>query len=326
VVVARGDWDELGRPFIIAPEIALLGFAAPARRRVAASRRVAVEHGGRASMTLPAGVSGRTTRLWREVADRVLVRRYPDFDVSIGLVIGDERALVIDTRGSDRQGRLLLDEVRWITHNKLVVANTHHHYDHVFGNVAFATAELWAHERCAVRLTEDAEETKLALAATMPEIAYEYTDTRVVPATNTFRDSVKIDLGGRKVDLTHFGRGHTDNDVVVVVPDAHILFAGDLVEQGGPPSFEDSYPMDWPGTLGRMLDLVDGPVVPGHGELVRRSFIEGQLADLSALSQLAARVRFDGGSAADALPLSPFPARAARVALRRAFAQLAGEV
>jgi glyoxylase-like metal-dependent hydrolase (beta-lactamase superfamily II) len=277
-------------------------------------------------MTMPTGVSGRTSRLWREVADRVFVRRYPDFDVSIGLVVGDERSLVIDTRGSDRQGRLLLDEVRWITNDKLVVANTHHHYDHVLGNSAFASAEIWAHERCVVRLAEDTEETKVALAATMPEIAYEYTDTRVVPATKTFRDSARIDLGGRTVELTHLGRGHTDNDVVVVVPDVHVVFAGDLVEQGGPPSFEDSYPMDWPGTLGRMLDLVDGPVVPGHGDLVRRSFIEGQLADLSALAQLAARVRFDGGSAADALPLSPFPARAARVALRRAFAQLAGEL
>ena len=84
--------------------------------------------------------------------------------------------------------------------------------------------------------------------------------------------------------------------------------------------------MDWPGTLGRLLDVADGPIVPGHGEVVDKSFIEGQLADLSALAQLARRVRFDGGSANDALPLAPFPATAARVALRRAFAQLEGEL
>ena len=84
--------------------------------------------------------------------------------------------------------------------------------------------------------------------------------------------------------------------------------------------------MDWPGTVGRLLDLADGPVVPGHGEVVSKAFVEGQLADLSALAQLARRVRFDGGSANDALPLSPFPATAARIALVRAFAQLAGEL
>jgi hypothetical protein len=52
--------------------------------------------------------------------------------------------------------------------------------------------------------------------------------------------------------------------------------------------------------------------------------VEGQLADLSALAELARRVRFDGGSVEDALPLSPFPAAAARAALLRAFAQLDG--
>ena len=160
----------------------------------------------------------------------------------------------------------------------------------------------------------------------MPEMAYEYTDTQLTAPNKTIRESQTLELGGRSVELTHYGRGHTDNDIVVVVPDVHVMFAGDLVEQGGPPSFEDSYPLDWPGTLGRMLDVADGPVVPGHGEIVTRSFIEGQLADLSALAQLARRVRFDGGSFTDALPLSPFPATAARVALQRAFMQLGGEL
>jgi len=67
-------------------------------------------------------------------------------------------------------------------------------------------------------------------------------------------------------------------------------------------------------------------VVPGHGEVVGQEFVEGQLAELSALAQLAHRVRFDGGSVNDALPLSPFPAAAARTALLRAFAQLAGDL
>lgn len=268
----------------------------------------------------------RSTQLWQELADRVFVRRFPDFDISIGLVIGGERALVIDTRGSDRQGRLLLDEVRWITSNPIVVANTHHHYDHTFGNVAFSPTDIWGHERCASRLEAEAGETKQLLTATMPEMAQEYTSTRVVAPGKTFSERAHIELGDRKVELSHLGRGHTDNDVVVVVPDAHVLFAGDLVEQGSAPSFEDSYPMDWPGTVGRMIDLIEGPVVPGHGDVVNQAFVEGQLADLSALAQLAARVRFDGGSAADALPLAPFPARVARVALRRAFAQLAGEL
>jgi glyoxylase-like metal-dependent hydrolase (beta-lactamase superfamily II) len=270
--------------------------------------------------------AARAARMWHEVADQVFARRFVDFNVTVGLVIGDEAALVVDTRGSEQQGRELSNEIHWLTHNRLIVANTHHHYDHAFGNFAFLPAEIWAHEKCSARLRSDSRTTQLALAAAMPEVAQEYIDTHITPPVKTFRESVTIELGSRKVELTHYGRGHTDNDIVAVVPDVHVVFAGDLVEQGGPPSFEDSYPMDWPGTLGRLLDVANGPVVPGHGEVVSRAFVEGQLADLSALAQLARRVRFDGGSANDALPLSPFPATAARTALRRAFAQLAGEL
>ena len=270
--------------------------------------------------------AARAAGMWREVANRVFVRRYADFNVNVSLIVGAESALVVDTHGSERQGRESLGEVRRITQVRLVAANTHHHYDHTFGNFAFLPAEIWGHEQCAARLRHDGRTTQLALAAAVPDMAREYAETRITPPNKTFRDGVSLELGGRRVHLTHFGRGHTDNDVVVVVPDVGVVLAGDLVEQGGPPSFEDSYPMDWPGTLGRMLDLAEGPIVPGHGEIVDRSFVEAQLADLSALAQLARRVHFDGGSANDALPLSPFPAPAARVALQRAFAQLAGEL
>lgn len=268
----------------------------------------------------------RAARMWREIADRVFVRRFPDYNVSIGLIVGDRDSLVVDTRGSERQGRELMDEIRWVTTTRLRVVNTHHHFDHAFGNCAFVPSEIWGHERCAIRLREDSRTAQVALAAAMPEVAAEYLETRITPPDKTFRESVELELGGRPVTLAHFGRGHTDNDLVVVVPDVHVVFAGDLIEQGGPPSFEDSYPMDWPGTLGRMLDVAHGPVVPGHGDVVGRSFVEGQLADLSALAQLARRVRSEGGSLTDALPLSPFPSLAARQALVRAFAQLAGEL
>jgi glyoxylase-like metal-dependent hydrolase (beta-lactamase superfamily II) len=276
-------------------------------------------------MNVEGGDTAAAARLWHEVADRVFVRRYADFNVNVGLVVGAESALVVDTHGSERQGRELLAEVRRITGVRLAASNTHHHYDHAFGNSAFVPADIWGHERCAERLRVDGGTTQMALAAAMPELAEEYIDTPITPPNKTFRDSVTLQLGGRLVHLAHFGRGHTDNDVVVVVPDVQVVMAGDLVEQGGPPSFEDSFPMDWPGTLGRMLDGADGPIVPGHGEVVDRSFVEAQLADLSALAQLARRVGLDGGSADDALPLAPFPAAAARVALQRAFAQLSGE-
>jgi glyoxylase-like metal-dependent hydrolase (beta-lactamase superfamily II) len=264
--------------------------------------------------------------MWREISDGILVRRYADYNVSIGLILGEDETLVVDSRGSERQGRELMDEIGWITQTPLRVVNTHHHFDHCFGNYIFVPAEIWGHERCATRLREDSRTVQFALAAAMPEVTLEYTETRIAAPNKTFRDKVTLDIGGRPVELIHLGRGHTDNDIVVHVPDVHAIFAGDLVEQAGPPAFEDSYPLDWPGTLERLIDLADGAVVPGHGEVVSRAYVQGQMAEISALATLARRIRFDGGTVADALPLTPFPPEAARNGLQRAFAQLAGEI
>jgi glyoxylase-like metal-dependent hydrolase (beta-lactamase superfamily II) len=266
------------------------------------------------------------SRPWREIGDGVFVRAFPEFRVNAGLVVGERAALVIDTRASVRQGLELRAAIGRMTPLPQIVVNTHHHYDHVFGNAAFATAEIWGHERCVARMLEEAETIRAALARAMPERAVEYAETPTVPPNRTLHDRATIDLGGRTVEFVHFGRGHTDNDVVVIVPDAGVVFAGDLVEEGAPPSFEDSYPMDWPGTLGRLLRRADGQIVPGHGGVVDRDFVEGQIGELDALATLARRVRLKGGSAEDALPDSPFTGEAGGKALERAFAQLGGEI
>jgi len=92
---------------------------------------------------------------------------------------------------------------------------------------------------------------------------------------------VELDLGGRVVELRHLGPGHTPGDVVVRVPDAGVLFAGDLVEQGAPPAVgPDADVASWVGVLGR-LGTAD-VVVPGHGDPVDRAFVEAQRAELAA--------------------------------------------
>ena len=85
-----------------------------------------------------------------------------------------------------------------------------------------------------------------------------------------------LDLGDRRVEIAHLGRGHTEGDLVVVVPDADVLFAGDLLESAGPPSFgPDSVPDEWPATLDAVIGLMTATTVavPGHGEPVGREFV-----------------------------------------------------
>jgi glyoxylase-like metal-dependent hydrolase (beta-lactamase superfamily II) len=266
------------------------------------------------------------SRPWHEIGDGVFVRAFADFNVNVGLVVGRRAALVVDTRASARKGLELRTAVGRMTPLPPIAVNTHHHFDHVFGNAAFATAEIWGHELCVSRMLEEAETIRATLARAMPELAAEYAQTEVVPPNRTFRDHATIDLGGRTVELVHFGRGHTDNDVAVIVADAGVAFAGDLVEEGAPPSFEDSYPLEWAGTLGRLLARADGHIVPGHGRVVDGNFVAGQTKELEALAELARRVRSAGGSAAGALRDSPFTGEAGERALERAFGQLGGEV
>ena len=67
------------------------------------------------------------------------------------------------------------------------------------------------------------------------------------------RDAASIELDGRELRLRYLGRGHTDHDALIIVPDADVLFAGDLLENGATPYFGDGYPMDWPATVEAML-------------------------------------------------------------------------
>jgi glyoxylase-like metal-dependent hydrolase (beta-lactamase superfamily II) len=247
---------------------------------------------------------------WTEVGDGVLARRYRELDLTVGLVLGGERALVVDTRGDERQGAELAAAVRAVTALPLVVALTHAHFDHCFGTAAFTPAPVHALPRCRAVLAATAaaqrarwsrhyrdrgdERTAAALAATDPPLP-----DAPAPAT--------LELGGRSVELAHLGRGHTDHDLVVSVPDAGVVFAGDLVEQGAPPDLEDAVVPEWPATLDALLALRPRTVVPGHGDPVAPLFVAGQRAELAAVAALHDAVARGELGVAEAERRSPYP-------------------
>jgi glyoxylase-like metal-dependent hydrolase (beta-lactamase superfamily II) len=125
------------------------------------------------------------------------------------------------------------------------------------------------------------------------------------------------------VKLAHLGRGHTDNDLVVLVPDAGVAFAGDLVEEGVPPAFEDAWPLEWPGTLDRLAEAGPSVVVPGHGEAVDLAFLRGQRDEQRAMAALCREVLEALLPAEEAVRLAPFPAATARAAIQRTIETIA---
>jgi glyoxylase-like metal-dependent hydrolase (beta-lactamase superfamily II) len=265
---------------------------------------------------------------WREIGDRVFVRRYEFFDQTIGAVIGQAGVVVIDTRSLLSQADELRADLRALTDAPLAaVVNTHHHYDHTFGNLRFVPAPIWGHRRCAEILRDEGEAHRERVMAEMPMLADEVREIEVVPPTVTFEDETTLDLGDRQLALRHLGRGHTDNDAIVIVraaADGHdVVFAGDLFENGAPPSFGDAYPVAWAATATRLLALIDGPVSPGHGEPADRAFAERQAGELAEVARLCTASLAGEISADEVLRRSPYPAVTTRHALRRARAEAA---
>jgi glyoxylase-like metal-dependent hydrolase (beta-lactamase superfamily II) len=210
---------------------------------------------------------------WTEIADHVFVRRHASYDVNVGLIVGAEHCTVIDTRASLREGTELAAAVRTVTALPGIVVNTHAHFDHFLGNAAFPAAPIWASRRCAEVVARDGITQRDAVTDGPDDVHA----TPVVVPTHTFTTAARLDLGGRTAQLCFPGRGHTDNDIVVTVSDADVTFAGDLVEEGAPPAFEDAYPLDWPATVDVLVKTArPGPVVPGHGAVVDWAFVRDQ--------------------------------------------------
>jgi glyoxylase-like metal-dependent hydrolase (beta-lactamase superfamily II) len=233
-----------------------------------------------------------------EVADRVLVARYPQWDVNVGLILGRDGAVVVDTRGSAAQGREALLDAGSAAPGASVahVVNTHVHFDHTFGNVAFEGATIHAHANVARALEADAARIKAAFRADPgdgPEMGYTAGDVVDLLATPvrrpdvTFGGNATIDLGDRVVTMAYGGRGHTDGDIRIAVPDADVVFLGDLVEESAHPSLGgDSWPLEWADTLTEHLGSVGSStvVVPGHGRAVDRLYVERQRDELAAVA------------------------------------------
>jgi glyoxylase-like metal-dependent hydrolase (beta-lactamase superfamily II) len=270
-----------------------------------------------------------STRGWRELAEGVFVRSYAEQVLNVGLVVGAERCLVIDTRSSEAQGAELVTAVREVTAAPRVVVNTHAHWDHCFGNARFLPSDIWGHGRCVTMLERygDLQRDLVAAQATRDGdvgFASELAEVGIIPPNRTFEASTELDLGGRPVHLRHLGLGHTDNDVVVDVPDAGVVFAGDLVEEGAPPAFEDSFPLDWGPTLQRLLGLRPGRVVPGHGRVVEVDHVREQAATIARTADVAREAYAADRDPTDVVGEVPLPEWAAFPALTRAYRQLAG--
>jgi len=252
------------------------------------------------------------------------VRRYESLDQTIGVIGGASGLIVVDTRASHRLADELRAELAELPGAVVGAINTHGHWDHVFGNARFRSTPIWGHVRCAAMIAEHGEEQRARLIDRYPpEAGEQFREVELTPPSDLVEETSTLDLGDRQIELRHLGRGHTDNDIVVSVPDASLLFAGDLLENAPAPGFGDSFPIAWAATGRALLELVDGAVVPGHGDPFDQGFATRQVEELGILAELARDAASGAIGLEEAIRRSPFPAEPTGEALDRARLELA---
>ncbi|WP_330457785.1 MBL fold metallo-hydrolase [Streptomyces sp. NBC_00820] len=226
---------------------------------------------------------------WERLAPGVGRCRLPGWDCTVGLVLGEGTALLVDAGSSLAEGARLRAAVRELTGRDVThLALTHPHFDHVFGAAAFAGAEVYAavgleavlaHERAELR--RDA--IRNGLPAAEADEAADVVSRPVHPVSGEWT----LDLGGgRQALLANVGPGHSAHDLAVLVPGTpEVVFCGDLVEESGEPQAgPDAVPSRWPAALDRLLALggEDALYVPGHGAVVDAAFVRRQRDELAA--------------------------------------------
>lgn len=256
--------------------------------------------------------------MFEELSPGVFRRPYPFLRMNVGVVLGEEGVLLIDTRESHEAAGELIGDLRSLTPKPVRwILNTHWHWDHIFGNSCFRGATIWGHRLCRRALRDRPEQHRKDARKWTPEERHREMDrVEILPPDRTFEAVTSIDIGGRLVKASYHGRGHTDADIAIHC--GGVTFMGDLVEEGEPPKMEDSYPFDWPATLAAARSTIRPVVVPGHGGLLTPGDVDDQREVLAGVAERLRQILHEGRPADEVFRNAPLPEYAMRRALSRA--------
>lgn len=197
---------------------------------------------------------------------------------NIGIVLGSDAALVIDTGLGPANGEAVLAAARRIAgpRRRLFLTLTHFHPEHGYGAQALHPYATIIYNRAQRdELIEKGERYLGLFRQTQGPAAIAALDGTRLVLPHMVYDGAKaeIDLGGRKVELQTFGLAHTRGDQTVYLPQERILFAGDLIEERMFPIFPWFPPADtevdgvhWARILTDFQRFDPTLIIPGHGD------------------------------------------------------------
>jgi len=185
-----------------------------------------------------------------------------------GFVIGDDGVLVVDSFFNLDAARALVGEIHRLTPKPIrYVVNTHYHLDHTGGDQALrdAGAIIVAHRN--VRGWVRTNNINLFGDRITPEIKAQIA---AIPLPDVVTDKdLTVWLGSRKV-VVRTVLGHTGGDLSIFVPDAKVLFTGDMLWRKVPPNLIDGSVKEWSATdadFAAMPEAAHTVFVPGHGDV-----------------------------------------------------------
>ena len=222
-----------------------------------------------------------------------------------GFVIGDDGVVIFDTFFTPVAIEELIGEIQKLTNKPIKYAvNSHYHLDHTGGNQVLAARgiPIIAHDNVMqwqivknkrfLPAPEELQKRKAEAEKQLSDTPAEQTDRRaqlerqirrldammaikLTNPTKTFSSgTMELKLGKRKVILATLP-GHTGGDVFAFVPDANVVFTGDLGWSKTLPNLVDATVNDWIPTLDKILkDHPNAKYVPGHGNVATATDIK----------------------------------------------------
>lgn len=190
-------------------------------------------------------------------------------DPNTGIIVGDDGVLIVDAQATPAMAQAVIDRVRSVTDKPIThVLLSHYHAVRVLGASAYRDAKMiLASDATRGLIVERGAQDMDSEIGRFPRL---FRGRETIPGltwpTVTFAGEMSVWLGKREVRIKHLGRGHTAGDTIAWVPDAHVMFSGDLVEYKSACYCGDAHFEDWPETLKRVAGHDAVALVPGRGD------------------------------------------------------------
>lgn len=241
-------------------------------------------------------------------------------ETNTGLIVGDGESLLVDTLLDLPHTRTMLKLMRPLTDSCPVrfLVNTHADGDHCWGNQLVENSEIISSEACYEEMHELSPKAFMSLSTLglflrcvgrLPGLSryrrigawwqemlapYDAAPVRLTLPTRRFTGELTLRVGGREVKLLEVGPMHTRGDILVYVPDAKLLYAGDTLFVQVTPVLWAGPLEHWVAALDKILQMDVESIVPGHGPITNKDGVR-QLKDYFTLLDGEVRRRYELG-------------------------------